>query len=92
MSKIFDDLIIQIQSGWFYVLFSPKIEKTNQFFSERLPFHSIPRIYNEFPDNIIKNIPSIKSFKEQLKLFYLNELNSDVFCGRPYCKDCFSDN
>ena len=68
------------------------IPRARLFFSERLPLHSIPKIFNEFPDNNIKNIPSKNSFKDQLKLFYLNELNSEVFCGRSYCWDCFSDN
>ena len=68
------------------------IPRARLCFSERLPLHSIPKIYNEFPDFDIKNIPTKTNFKEQLKLFYLNKLNAEVFCGRPYCRDCFANN
>lgn len=60
-------------------------------FIKRLPLHCIPKIYNEFPDFTIKNISSKITFKDQLKLFYLNSLNAEVFCGRPYCRDCFGN-
>ena len=58
-------------------------------FSDRLPLHSIPRVYNEFPDINIKNIFIPKKFKNELKQFYLNNLSSEVFCGRPFCQDCY---
>ena len=66
------------------------IPRARLAFSDRLPLHSIPRVYNEFPDGNIKNIYCKKRFIDELKLFYLNNLSSEVFCGRPYCQDCYS--
>ena len=58
-------------------------------FSARLPLHSIPKAFNDFPDNGLQYSESHTKFKDGLNLFFLNNLPSEVYCGRPFCKDCF---
>ena len=29
------------------------------------------------------------SFKESLMDYFINEYKEIIYCGRPYCKDCF---
>ena len=58
-------------------------------FSARLPLHSFPRVFNAFPDKGLQYSENLKKFKGGLKSFYLNNLPSEVNCGRPFCKDCF---
>ena len=58
-------------------------------FSARLPLHSIPQVFNNFPDNVLQYSISHEKFKSGLNLFFMNNLPSEVYCGRPFCQDCF---
>ena len=60
-------------------------------FSGRLPLHDIPKTYNELNNQSLKNNTSMDSFKDGLKAHFLNNLQDVVYCGRPFCKDCFPD-
>ena len=60
-------------------------------FSGRLPLHDIPKTYNELNNLSLKNNVSLDSFKDGLKAHFLNNLLDVVYCGRPFCKDCFPD-
>jgi hypothetical protein len=54
----------------------------------RLPYYYLPKIWESFPDNSIKNINSKQLFDENLKLYFLNDLNATVNCNRLFCPTC----
>ena len=60
-------------------------------FANRLPLHAIPRTYNELDSPNLKNNASKNSFKESLKAHFTAKLQDVIYCGRPFCKDCFPD-
>jgi hypothetical protein len=53
-----------------------------------LPFFYLPKIWNNFPDNTIKNINTKQLFDENLKQYFLNDLNETVVCDRLFCPAC----
>ena len=58
-------------------------------FSARLPFHSFPKLWNNFSEKKLKNTSSVNTFKEGLKCFFLNDLADVVRCRRAFCRDCY---
>ena len=58
-------------------------------FSARLPLHIFPKVWNEFNNTQLKNIQNVKTFKEKLNHYFLDDLAPIVRCNRPFCRDCF---
>ena len=70
-------------SNQIYVLYARLV------FTERLPLHSFPKTYNNLISPSLKGKLSMDSFKESLMDYFINEYKEIIYCGRPYCKDCF---
>ena len=58
-------------------------------FSARLPLHFFPKIWNEVNDKKLKNTMNVKTFKENLKKYFLDDMASEVKWYRAFCRDCF---
>ncbi len=56
--------------------------------TERLPKSSLPRQWESFPDQNIKNCPSASQFDTLLKNYFLNDLDDAVQCNRLFCPAC----
>jgi hypothetical protein len=57
-------------------------------FTERLPAHTLPTMWNNLYDLSIKNESSLKSFKKKLKENILCNLLANVTCSRVNCPSC----
>ena len=56
--------------------------------TEMFPKTSYPTLWQKFPDQNIKNIRKPGEFDEKLKQYFLNDLNSIVYCNRLFCPTC----
>ena len=56
--------------------------------TERLPLTAFPKIWATFPDERIKFIRNIPEFNNELKKYFLNDLNSTPNCSRLLCPHC----
>ena len=56
-----------------------------EYYIERLPLHSFPKIYNNLISPSLKGKLSMDYFMD----YFINEYKEIIYCGRPYCKDCF---
>jgi hypothetical protein len=55
---------------------------------EKFPYFSFPRIYNNFPNDVIKSINNKPEFNAKFKEYFLSMLNSNFTCNRllgPHC-------
>ena len=59
-------------------------------FSERLPYHSFPKAWNDLKDTDIRDITCKKEFRFKLKEAFLDNLSLDIKCKNPFCRDCFN--
>ena len=58
-------------------------------FSERLPLHTFPRIWNNFDHPDIKDIYDKKKFRKEVKSCFFQNLPDTVTCENPFCKQCY---
>jgi hypothetical protein len=56
--------------------------------TQRQPLTGFPRLWSNFPDERIKFIRNVVEFNNELKLYYLNRLNSSPICNRLLCPHC----
>jgi len=56
--------------------------------SDRLPFISFVKLWNNFPNGEIKFIRNKLDFNAKLKLFFLNSLSASISCNRLTCQAC----
>ncbi len=56
--------------------------------SDRLPFISFVKLWNNFPNGEIKFIRNKLDFNAKLKLFFLNSLSATIRCNRLTCQAC----
>ncbi len=56
--------------------------------TERLPKSSLPRQWESFPNDTIKNTISTLEFDSKLKKFFLDDLSEVVNCNRLFCPVC----
>jgi hypothetical protein len=59
---------------------------------KRLPLFSLPKIWNEFEDDIIKSESSKLVFNSKLKGHFINNLNANYVCSRLLCPHCHLNN
>ena len=58
-------------------------------FSEKLPYHSFPKAWNNIKDPELRDIIYKKEFRNELKNLFLNNLSLNISCKNPFCRDCF---
>jgi hypothetical protein len=56
--------------------------------SDRLPFISFPKMWNNFSNHKIKLITNKKDFNKKLKTHVLCTLNESIVCARLTCQAC----
>jgi hypothetical protein len=52
------------------------------------PLTIFPQLWEDFPDESLKFIRNKLEFNRKLKTYFLNNLESNVNCGRLLCPDC----
>jgi len=57
-------------------------------FTSKHPLTTFPQLWAEFPDESIKFIRNKLMFNKKLKFYFLNNLKSNINCGRLLCPDC----
>ncbi len=55
---------------------------------DKLPLHSFPVNWENFPDENIKFMRNKMEFNEKLKTYFLKQLSYKVTCTRLYCPSC----
>jgi len=60
--------------------------------NDKFPLYNLTRLWNNFPDEIIKNFTSKKQFNSNLKRFFLNQLRENYTCNRLLCPTCHLNN
>jgi hypothetical protein len=55
---------------------------------DKLPLHSFPVNWENFPDENIKFIRNKMEFNEKLKTYFLKQLSYKVTCTRLFCPSC----
>ena len=58
-------------------------------FNSRFPKHSLPKLWNAFDDEALKNTVNPNTFKNNLKTYFIDDLAATVSCNRAYCRDCY---
>jgi hypothetical protein len=56
--------------------------------TQRQPLTGFPKLWASFPDERIKFIRNVVEFNNELKLYFLNRLNSSPICTRLLCPHC----
>jgi hypothetical protein len=56
--------------------------------ADRIPFFSFPKIWNEFPDVVIKSEANKLIFNFKLKEYFIEKLNANFVCTRLLCPHC----
>jgi hypothetical protein len=59
---------------------------------KRLPFFALPKIWNEFEDDVIKCESSKPIFNSKLKYYFIEKLNANYVCSRLLCPHCHLNN
>ena len=68
-----------------------RVPFTRLHFSDRLPLHSFPKLYNSLEtEMLVENCK--KKFKSKLKALFMDKLPETVRCSNPFCNDCYSNN
>jgi len=57
-------------------------------FTSKHPLTTFPQLWTNFPEESIKFIRNKLEFNHKLKIHLLNQLQSNVNCGRLLCPDC----
>jgi len=57
-------------------------------FTSKHPLTTFPQLWTDFPEESIKFIRNKLEFNHKLKIHLLNQLQSNVNCGRLLCPDC----
>jgi len=57
-------------------------------FTSKHPLTTFPQLWAEFPDESIKFIRNKLMFNKKLKFYFINNLKSNINCGRLLCPDC----
>lgn len=57
-------------------------------FSERLPLHTFPRVWNNFENQDVKSIYDKKLFRREVKTWFFDKLPYIVHCNNYFCKQC----
>jgi hypothetical protein len=60
--------------------------------ADRIPFFSLPKIWNEFPDVVIKCEANKIIFNSKLKGYLIEKLNANFVCTRLLCPHCHLNN
>jgi len=60
--------------------------------NDKFPLYNLTRLWDNFPDQIIKNLNSKEQFNGNLKRFYFNQLSENVICNRLLCPVCHFNN
>ncbi len=56
--------------------------------TDKFPLVSLPKLWQNSPSQVIKNIKKKSEFDTKLKEYFLNDLNSTIHCNRLYCPTC----
>jgi hypothetical protein len=67
------------------------IETPRTNFSQKLPLHTFPSLWNTLEPEM-KQLWPPKLFKKTLKSQLLSKLNSIINCENPFCPDCYNQN
>jgi hypothetical protein len=55
---------------------------------ERIPYFSLPKLWNNFENNAIKSIGTCLLFDSNLKQMFIDDLNDVPVCNRLFCPAC----
>jgi hypothetical protein len=80
------DLMPLRNNDEFYVPF-PRIDQV-----KRLPLFALPKIWNEFEDDVIKCESNKLIFNSKLTGHFIEKLNSNYVCSRLLCPHCHLNN
>jgi hypothetical protein len=80
------DLMLLRNNDDFYVPFA----RTNLV--ERLPYFSLPKLWNEFQDDVLKSEANKIVFNAKLKGHFISQLNANYVCTRLLCPHCHLNN
>jgi hypothetical protein len=56
--------------------------------AERIPLFALPKIWNDFPDMILKSEANKLIFNSKLKGYYIDKLDANFTCSRLLCPHC----
>jgi hypothetical protein len=62
------------------------LARSNQ--TAKHPLTTFPQLWADFPDESLKFVRNKLEFNRKLKTYFLNNLESNVNCGRLLCPDC----
>jgi len=57
-------------------------------FTSKHPLTTFPQLWADFPDESIKFIRNKLEFNRKLKFYFLNQIKSNISCGRLLGPDC----
>jgi len=60
--------------------------------NDKFPLYNLTRLWDNFPDQVIKSLIVKEQFNSNLKRFFLNQLREDNFCNRLLCPVCHLNN
>jgi hypothetical protein len=80
------DLMFLRNNDDFYVTFA----RTNLI--ERLLYISLPKLWNEFQDDVLKSEANKIVFNAKLKGHFIGQLNANYVCTRLLCPHCHLNN
>ena len=67
-----------------------QLHRSNYMFLDKFPLYSFPKIWQTFPDEQIKIIRKISEFDKKLKLYFLNDVKTNITCNRLLCPACLA--
>jgi hypothetical protein len=56
--------------------------------SDRIPFFTLPKMWNEFPDVVLKSEANKLIFNSKLKEYFIDKLNANFVCTLLLCPHC----
>ena len=57
-------------------------------FSQRLPLHIFPKVWNDLDEPEIKNTYDKTKFRSMLKTYFLDKLHENVLCNNSFRRQC----
>jgi len=57
-------------------------------FSQRLPLHTFPKVWNDLDEPDIKDTYDKIKFRYMLKSYFLDKLPDNVLCNNSFCRQC----
>jgi hypothetical protein len=60
--------------------------------AERIPLFALPKIWNDFPDIILKSEANKLIFNSKLKGYHIDKLDANFVCSRLLCPHCHLNN